>query len=172
MGSYGSSQILQSIICKPAHEEVIQLQDESAMEGMYTVRGFAFNGGGDRIERVELSLDGGKTWRWCFRHFMDAPLRYAFLSLCFRVWGPYNRCDCIDMAQSTGLGYSGILVSKGLALPHTANTEFNRSCDVKLKELVNAFEIIVRAQDNKKMYQPEHITWCELFEIVTKYSGV
>ncbi len=49
-----------------------------------------------------------------------------------------------------------------------------RSCDVKLKELVNAFEIIVRAQDNKKMYQPEHITWCEFsLEAVTKdYWGL
>ncbi len=57
------------------------------MEGMYTVRGFAFNGGGDRIERVELSLDGGKTWRWCFRHFLDAPLRYMFVHSRFGVWG-------------------------------------------------------------------------------------
>ncbi|OJT12411.1 Nitrate reductase [NADH] 1 [Trametes pubescens] len=112
-------QTLQSIICKPAHEEVIQIQNESDMEGMYTVRGFAFNGGGDRIERVELSLDGGKTWRWCFRHFLDAPLRHGTKYWAWLFW----------------------------------------SCDVKLKELVNAFEIIVRAQDNKKMYQPEHITW-------------
>lgn len=132
------------------------------MEGMYTVQGFAFNGGGDRIERVELSLDGGKTWRWCFRHFLDAPLRYAFVRLRFRVWRTDALRDLIDMARSTGLGYSGIHVSKDITLPHTADVKSNRSCDVKLKELVNAFEIIVRAQDNKKMYQPEHITWCEI----------
>lgn len=45
------------------------------------------------------------------------------------------------------------------------DTGSTRSCNVKLKELVNAFEIVVRAQDNKKMYQPEHITWCELLLI-------
>ena len=70
-------QVLQSIICKPAHEERLELPDEDALEGTYTVQGFAFNGGGYRIERVELSLDGGKTWRWCFRHFVDSPLRCA-----------------------------------------------------------------------------------------------
>ncbi|KAI0369801.1 hypothetical protein BV20DRAFT_996285 [Pilatotrama ljubarskyi] len=112
-------QILQSIICKPAHEERISIPDDSSLEGVYTVQGFAFNGGGDRIERVELSLDGGKTWRWCFRHFLDSPLRHSSKYWAWLFW----------------------------------------SCDVKLKELVNAFEIIVRAQDNKKMYQPEHITW-------------
>ncbi|KAI0358306.1 hypothetical protein OH77DRAFT_1581746 [Trametes cingulata] len=111
-------QILQSIICRPAHEERIPIPDESSLEGTYTVQGFAFNGGGDRIERVELSLDGGKTWRWCFRHFLDSPLRHGSKYWAWLFW----------------------------------------SCDVKLRELVNAFEIIVRAQDNKKMYQPEHIT--------------
>ncbi|KAI0831873.1 hypothetical protein BC628DRAFT_1310601 [Trametes gibbosa] len=111
-------QILQSIICKPAHEECIEIPCESALEGTYTIQGFAFNGGGNRIERVELSLDGGKTWRWCFRHFLGSPLRHGSKYWAWLFW----------------------------------------SCDVKLKELANAFEIIVRAQDNKKMYQPEHIT--------------
>ncbi|KAI0761830.1 hypothetical protein BD413DRAFT_485296 [Trametes elegans] len=113
-------QILQSIICKPAHEERVEISDPSALDGTYTVQGFAFNGGGDRIERVELSLDGGKTWRWCFRRFLRSPLRHGTKYWAWIFW----------------------------------------SCDVKLRELVNAFEVVVRAQDNKKMYQPEHITWC------------
>ncbi|KAI0327001.1 hypothetical protein GY45DRAFT_48029 [Cubamyces sp. BRFM 1775] len=112
-------QVLQSIICKPAHEERLELPDEDALEGTYTVQGFAFNGAGYRIERVELSLDGGKTWRWCFRHFVDSPLRHGTKYWAWIYW----------------------------------------SCDVKLRELVNAFEIIVRAQDSRKMFQPENITW-------------
>ncbi|KAI0675969.1 hypothetical protein C8Q78DRAFT_360877 [Trametes maxima] len=112
-------QILQSIICRPAHEERLEITNENTLDGTYTVQGFAFNGGGDRIERVELSLDDGKTWRWCFRHFLDSPLRHGKKYWAWLFW----------------------------------------SCEVKLGELVNAFEIIVRAQDNKKMYQPEHITW-------------
>ncbi|TBU31528.1 hypothetical protein BD311DRAFT_122776 [Dichomitus squalens] len=31
--------------------------------GKYTIRGLAYNGGGGRIERVELSVDGGKSIR-------------------------------------------------------------------------------------------------------------
>ena len=27
-------------------------------------------------------------------------------------------------------------------------------------ELVNAFEIVVRACDSRKNYQPEHFSWC------------
>lgn len=69
------AQTLQSIICEPAHEERLELTDE-ARSGIYTIKGIAFNGGGERIERVELSLDGGKTWKYCFRRFVDSPLRY------------------------------------------------------------------------------------------------
>ena len=29
---------------------------------MYTLRGYAYSGGGRRINRVEITLDGGKTW--------------------------------------------------------------------------------------------------------------
>ncbi|KAI0630736.1 hypothetical protein C8Q77DRAFT_1062963 [Trametes polyzona] len=112
-------QILQSIICKPAHDEHIEIADQSALEATYTVQGFAFNGGGNRIERVELSLDGGRTWRWCFRHFLDLPLRHGTKYWAWLFW----------------------------------------SCEVTLRELAEAFEVVVRAQDNQKMYQPEHITW-------------
>ncbi|KAI9062568.1 hypothetical protein FKP32DRAFT_806572 [Trametes sanguinea] len=112
-------QIMQSIICKPAHDETIDISDDAALQKTYTIQGFAYNGGGNRIERVELSLDGGKTWRWCFRHFLDAPMRHRSKFWAWLFW----------------------------------------SCEVKLRELANAFEIIVRAQDHRKMYQPEHITW-------------
>ncbi len=68
-------QSLQSVIVKPAHDERISLAERGSLQGTYSVEGYAFNGGGDRIDRVELSVDGGKTWRWCFRRFVDSPLR-------------------------------------------------------------------------------------------------
>ncbi|CDO76150.1 hypothetical protein BN946_scf185027.g13 [Trametes cinnabarina] len=101
-------QCLQSVIVKPSHNEVIPLTEGGRLDSIYTVKGYAFTGGGDRVDRVELSLDGGQTWTYCFRHFVDEPLR---------------------------------------------------SCDVLLSDLVNAFEISVRAQDGRKNFQPEHITW-------------
>ncbi len=51
------------------------MNDETSLDRTYMVEGIAFNGGGERIERVELSLDGGKTWKYCFRRFVDEPLR-------------------------------------------------------------------------------------------------
>ncbi|TFY58429.1 hypothetical protein EVJ58_g6427 [Rhodofomes roseus] len=109
---------LQSAICKPAHDERIQLSDKNALEGTYTVEGYAFSNG-DRIERVELSLDGGKTWRWCFKHFLKEPLRHGVKFWAWIFW----------------------------------------SCEVKLQEMVNAQEIIVRACDSRKNYQPSEISW-------------
>uniref|UniRef100_A0A2H4WRE4 Nitrate reductase [NADPH] n=1 Tax=Ganoderma lucidum TaxID=5315 RepID=A0A2H4WRE4_GANLU len=111
-------QTLQSIICEPAHEEHLELTDETR-NGTYTIKGLAFNGGGERIERVELSLDGGKTWRYCFRHFVESPLRHAEKYWAWIFW----------------------------------------SCEIPVKEIIDGSEfIIVRAHDQKKNFQPEHIT--------------
>ncbi|KAI0358058.1 hypothetical protein OH77DRAFT_1502602 [Trametes cingulata] len=112
-------QSLQSVIVKPAHDECIPLNREGCLDETYLVEGYAFNGGGDRVERVELSLDGGKTWKYCFRRFTDSPLRHGEKYWAWIFW----------------------------------------SCEVKLQELASAYEIIVRAQDGRKNYQPEHISW-------------
>ena len=89
-----NDQVLQSIITYPSHGECIPLTLEEARsnpnifdeEGedpndplakLYRCQGFAYNGGGQMVSRVELSLDGGKNWRYCFRKFMDDPLRHG-----------------------------------------------------------------------------------------------
>ncbi|RDX54486.1 hypothetical protein OH76DRAFT_1461500 [Lentinus brumalis] len=82
-------QSLQSVIVKPEHGERISLATKGSLGGTYTVEGYAFNGGGDRIDRVELSLDGGKTWRWCIRRFTDAPLRHGEKYWAWLFW----RCE-------------------------------------------------------------------------------
>lgn len=66
-------QMLQSVICKPAHRERVALQPGKK----YKVEGFAYAGTGSNINRVELTLDGGKTWRYCFKHYVDKPLRHG-----------------------------------------------------------------------------------------------
>lgn len=70
-------QALQSAIVKPAHGECIPLSGKGSLDATYLFEGYAYGGGGDRVERVELSLDGGKTWKYCFRRFTDSPLRYV-----------------------------------------------------------------------------------------------
>ncbi|KAI0340404.1 hypothetical protein BDW22DRAFT_1334308 [Trametopsis cervina] len=68
------NQILQSVICKPEHNERIPLVDP---EATYKIEGFAYNGGGIAVNRVELTLDGGETWKYCFKHYVNKPLRHG-----------------------------------------------------------------------------------------------
>lgn len=46
-----------SAIAYPAHDEIVPSSTTS-----YTVKGYAYSGGGRRITRVEISLDEGETW--------------------------------------------------------------------------------------------------------------
>ncbi|KAI0746770.1 hypothetical protein C8Q80DRAFT_1105703 [Daedaleopsis nitida] len=112
-------QCLQSVIVKPAHDERVALAEKGSLDNTYRVEGYAFNGGGDRVDRVELSMDGGKTWRYCFRRFVDSPLRHGEKYWAWIFW----------------------------------------HCEVKVQELAGSPELVVRAQDSRKNYQPEHIVW-------------
>ena len=61
-----NEQNLNSVIVKPAHGETIRLAE--VREGMrYRVEGYAYDGGGHEVQRVEVSLDGGDTWLYCIR---------------------------------------------------------------------------------------------------------
>jgi len=49
---------INSAISSPAHDECIPMDSPT-----YTVKGYAYTGGGRAITRVEVSLDGGYVWR-------------------------------------------------------------------------------------------------------------
>lgn len=68
-----NEQSLQSIICEPAQGELI---DVSKVNDTYRIAGFAMAGGGNRVQRVEISIDGGTTWLYCFRRYPDKPVRH------------------------------------------------------------------------------------------------
>ncbi|KOS23414.1 Nitrate reductase 1 [Escovopsis weberi] len=69
-------QNLNSVIVKPAHGEEIFLSDIHKGE-TYRIEGFAYDGGGHEVQRVEVSLDGGDTWLYCIRKFPDYPIRHG-----------------------------------------------------------------------------------------------
>ncbi|KAK4883516.1 hypothetical protein RN001_006835 [Aquatica leii] len=46
-----------SAICKPEAHQKVQVKD-----GHITVQGYAWSGGGQKIVRVDLTIDGGNTW--------------------------------------------------------------------------------------------------------------
>lgn len=52
---------INSAIVYPGNGEEMHL----AGAGVYTIRGYAYSGGGRKITRVELSFDGGLTWTLC-----------------------------------------------------------------------------------------------------------
>jgi nitrate reductase (NAD(P)H) len=59
-------QNLNSVIAKPGLNEQVPLKDIAA-KATYRVQGYAYNGGGQEIQRVEISLDGGRNWQFCVR---------------------------------------------------------------------------------------------------------
>ncbi|KAF2164012.1 hypothetical protein M409DRAFT_25783 [Zasmidium cellare ATCC 36951] len=71
-----NEQNLNSVIVKPAQGEKISLS--KAKRGQtYRVEGYAYDGGGHEVQRVEVSLDGGETWLYCIRKFPDYPIRHG-----------------------------------------------------------------------------------------------
>jgi len=77
-------QYLNSVVTRPSQGEAIQLRDIKKGD-TYSIQGFAFNGRGDEIKRVEVTLDGGKTWLYCIRRFPKAPIRHGkkYWTWCF-----------------------------------------------------------------------------------------
>ncbi|ODM17807.1 hypothetical protein SI65_06595 [Aspergillus cristatus] len=71
-----NEQALNSIIVKPAQGESIRLVDVKTGQ-TYRIEGFAYSGGGQEVQRVEVSLDGGEKWLYCVRRYPEAPLRHG-----------------------------------------------------------------------------------------------
>jgi nitrate reductase (NAD(P)H) len=71
-----NEQNLNSVIVKPSQGEKIPLS--SARKGQtYRIEGYAYDGGGHEVQRVEVSLNDGETWLYCIRKFPDAPIRHG-----------------------------------------------------------------------------------------------
>jgi len=51
-----------SAIAYPDHDETLDLQ-QMTPDAEYTIKGYAYAGGGRRVQRVEISLDGGSLWK-------------------------------------------------------------------------------------------------------------
>lgn len=60
---------VQSAICQPVNGAVLNKEDEE-----FTLKGYAFSGGGRGIERVLVSLDGGKNWHKANLKSAERPL--------------------------------------------------------------------------------------------------
>lgn len=93
-------QYLNSIIVSPAQGEVVRISD--IKQGRpYRIQGLAYNGRGDQVQRVEVSLDNGQSWLYCIRSFPKAPLRHGrkFWTWCF--W--HVDVDIGDLVRAVGI---------------------------------------------------------------------
>ena len=59
---------MQAAICSPLDGAVVD-----AAEGEVTVRGYAMSGGGRGIQRVDVTIDGGRTWHAADLHTDTQP---------------------------------------------------------------------------------------------------
>jgi nitrate reductase (NAD(P)H) len=66
-----------SVITSPGHEEFFRIRHGLTC---YTLRGYAYAGGGREVRRVEVTLDGGHTWLQCQRHYAKDHLRHGINS--------------------------------------------------------------------------------------------
>jgi sulfite oxidase len=69
---------IQSAICKPVNNAVIEKEDE-----YIKIKGYAFSGGGKDIDSVIVSIDDGLTWQTADLNQFSRPLnRFQLLLFC------------------------------------------------------------------------------------------
>ncbi|XP_065847965.1 nitrate reductase [NAD(P)H]-like [Euphorbia lathyris] len=67
---------INSVITTPSHEEVLPINSWTTQRP-YTLKGYAYSGGGKKVTRVEVTLDGGDTWRVCNLDHQEKPSKYG-----------------------------------------------------------------------------------------------
>ena len=72
---------INSAVSSPDHEEVLALTGKGQT---YAIKGYAYNGGGRKVIRVEVSIDGGKTWTLSTLTHPEKPTKYGkYWAWCF-----------------------------------------------------------------------------------------
>lgn len=65
-----------SVITTPGHDEILPINTPHASTD-YIVKGYAYSGRGNKVTRVEVTLDGGETWMLCQLDHSEKPNRYG-----------------------------------------------------------------------------------------------
>jgi nitrate reductase (NAD(P)H) len=73
-----------SVVCAPAHGDCVKITPREA-NAPFAIRGYAHSGGGRAVTRVEVSLDGGVTWR-CARVTCPCPRTAHGKQWCWAMW--------------------------------------------------------------------------------------
>ncbi|GAB7328539.1 hypothetical protein MBLNU13_g00494t1 [Cladosporium sp. NU13] len=106
-----NEQNLNSIIVKPAQGERLAL-NKVRKGDTYRIEGYAYDGGGHEVQRVEVSLDEGETWLYCIRKFPDYPIRHGNK---FWTWVHWH----VDVSTAHLLKSKGLSVRAGNVFKNT-----------------------------------------------------
>ncbi|KAF9883727.1 hypothetical protein FE257_003019 [Aspergillus nanangensis] len=122
-----------SSVVHPEHNEVL---DIASAGPSYTVKGYAYAGGGRRITRVEISLDKGKSWRLAEIEYAEDKYRDFEGNLFGGKVDMYWRESCFCWCHW--------------------------SMDLPMAELTSTDAILVRAMDEALSVQPRDMYWSVL----------
>ncbi|PQM36867.1 nitrate reductase [Prunus yedoensis var. nudiflora] len=67
---------INSVITTPSHEEILPINSWTSQRP-YTMKGYAYSGGGKKVTRVEVTMDGGDTWLVCTLDHQEKPNKYG-----------------------------------------------------------------------------------------------
>ncbi|XP_073144174.1 nitrate reductase [NADH] 2-like [Henckelia pumila] len=67
---------INSAITTPCHDEILPINSWTTQRP-YTMRGYAYSGGGKKVTRVEVTVDGGETWYLCSLDHPEKPNKYG-----------------------------------------------------------------------------------------------
>ncbi|GAV76227.1 Cyt-b5 domain-containing protein/Oxidored_molyb domain-containing protein/NAD_binding_1 domain-containing protein/FAD_binding_6 domain-containing protein/Mo-co_dimer domain-containing protein [Cephalotus follicularis] len=67
---------INSVIATPCHQEILSINSRTT-QTPYTMRGYAYSGGGKKVTRVEVTMDGGETWHVCTLEHPEKPNKYG-----------------------------------------------------------------------------------------------
>lgn len=126
-----------SAICCPAHRERLRVAVENGNgHSTYTVRGYAYAGGGKRVTRAELSLDGGRSWRLAQIEYPEDSFRLAAEGE--TLYG--GRIDVVSERE-------------------TCFCWCFWSLEVAVADLQATNDILLRCMDDAMMVQPRDMYW-------------
>ncbi len=93
---------INSTIVKPENGEVLKLNDA----GKYTMKGYAYSGGGRKVTRVEVSFDGGLKWHLCGCSYPEETMSLAPQNgryWCWMFWEyTINSFEFLKIAVNSG----------------------------------------------------------------------
>ncbi|KAH9478951.1 Nitrate reductase [NADPH] [Psilocybe cubensis] len=122
-----------SAIARPNHDEVLDIT--VASHPTYTVKGYAYAGGGRRVTRVELSLDNGSSWELALIQYPED----AYRNVSFTADPIYGDFDMMDS--------------------DTCFCWCFWSFEVSVERFLTSDAMMVRAMDESLALQPRDMYW-------------